>query len=169
MMCLFETSFENYYPRVNLKDNILIRADNLYNCRVSIYSKEHLVFCPTSAHNRNECQYSHQKRSLISLYQPLSQTKEKFDQFLLSFKQFLSGRIMQNTFSHYLLVIITLEHIYGGKMIQQKPKRLKSKLLLLFIALVNLYVSNLIFMNPTNSITDTVVFIHHCTLIVTFK
>ena len=54
MMCLFETSFENYYPWVNLKDYILIRADNLYDCRVSTYLKEHLVSCPTSAHNRNE-------------------------------------------------------------------------------------------------------------------
>lgn len=57
MMCLCETSFENDYPRLNLKDYTLVRADNLYSCKpcgVSIYLKEHLVFCPVSAHNRNE-------------------------------------------------------------------------------------------------------------------
>ena len=108
MICLFETyldsSYEDDYTRLNLKDSTLIRADNPHNCKrggVSTYFKEHLAVRPL---NLNEClvletNITHKKGFVISLYRSPNQSK---DEFLLNFEQLIPDRMSQNP--HFILV-----------------------------------------------------------------
>ena len=80
MICLSETYLDSSHTdddtQLNLKDFILIRADNPHNCKrggVSIYFKEHLAVCHVSALNINEylvleIKIQNKKEYVISLY-----------------------------------------------------------------------------------------------------
>ena len=98
MTCLFETYLDSSYAdddtRLDVKDFTLIRANNSHNCKrgeVSISFNEHLAVCPISPLNLDEClvlQINIQNKEgfAISLYRSLTQSKEKFNQFLLNFE-----------------------------------------------------------------------------------
>ena len=106
-----DSSYSDDNTQLNLKDFTLIRADNPHNCKrggVSTFFKEHLAVRPVSPLNLNESlkleiDIQNKKRFVISLYRSPNQSKDEFDQFLLTFEQFISERMNQNT--HFMLVI----------------------------------------------------------------
>ena len=89
-----DSSYADYDTRPNLKKGFtLIREDNPLNCKrggVSICFKEHLAVRSVSPLNWHECllleiNIQNKKGYVISLYRSPSQSKDKFDQFLLNF------------------------------------------------------------------------------------
>ena len=102
MLCLSETYLDSSYTddgtQLNVKNFILITVDNHHNCKlggVCIYFKENLAVGPISPLNLNERLaleiniQNKKKKYVISLYQSLSQSKDKFDQFLRNFEQLI--------------------------------------------------------------------------------
>ena len=89
----------------------MIRSDNPHNCKrggVSIYFKEQLTVPAVSLLNLNdylglEINIQNKKGYLISLYRSPSQSKDKFDHFIVNFEQLVSDRMSQNS----LFILVT--------------------------------------------------------------